>query len=186
MILKTQVEGPFYDPSVLIPAIFENGLLEIKNNGVSEVFFGKHPIEFDVFNTDAFQLFGMNLASRERPFFIAYEGRIPLGYEISDSEIKGGEDSFSTMWELFYVYSKRKIEPNGQVKRKALQYTCIRHCRPGTMFCKCDECGGHFVITPQTIQFYQDRKLVIPTIRCPKCIQKKRIRYSGKKGRLSR
>lgn len=179
MILIEQENDHIYNPNIMIPAIFTNGELIIGNNGNSIVFFGSNPEECRI-SKEHFQFFAISNPPNERPFFIAWSPyqRIPHG-KICDSDIEN-QDNYFEMWELFYVYSRRKVEPDGQIKKKELQYTCLRHCRPTTLFCKCNECGERFVITPQTIKFYDDRNLKIPIYRCPKCIQTKRMRYAAK------
>jgi len=178
MILKKQDSGFLYDPSILIPAVYENGQLVFKNNGISEIFFGKQ--EYTAYNHMNFQFFGMCTGPVQRPFFVLkYDNELQdYKKDLTDEEIIN--DYMVVFWELFNVYRKRTVEPNGDVKKKELQYTVLRHCRAGTVFCRCDDCGKHFVITPQVANFYIDRNLKVPGFRCPECIQKKRIRYATK------
>lgn len=181
MILRQQVDNFSYNSNIIIPAEYDDGKLRIGNNGVSSVFFGigtKFP-----YPASKFQFFAMSNPPTSRAFFVMWNSHFePFKYiegiYISDELLT--KDSDIELWEIFYVFSKRKVEPNGQVKKKELQYTCLRHCRPGTLFCVCGTCGDHFVITPQTAKFYTDRNLVVPTYRCQKCIQKKRMKYAKK------
>lgn len=184
MILRRQEANYSYDPNIIVPAIYnDKDKLVVGNNGISNVFFGPAPKECAEHPASKFQFFAMSNPPVERTFFTSWNKHFsPHKYrfnvDISDSVIEDGNSDIE-LWEIFYVFSKRKVEPNGQVKKKKLQYTCLRHCRPGTLFCRCDTCGEHFVITPQTEKFYNDRDLVVPIYRCQKCIQKKRMRYAA-------
>lgn len=185
MILNKQMMDFVYDSSIIVPATYNDGKLYVGNNGISNVFFGQVPKECVDNPVNRFQLFAVSNPPMERAFFVRWSKE--LSYEnyrsnlkITDEIIMEETDGYLEFWEIFYVFSKRKVEPNGKVKKKELQYTCLRQCRLGTLFCKCDTCGDHFVITPQTGKFYEDRGLVIPTYRCQKCIQKKRMQYAAK------
>ena len=183
MILRNQENDYIYNPNELVPATYKNGSLTIGNNGISPIFFGGDPIECKDHPASTFQFFATSNPPMERAFFVSWnkmEYSNFISHTTIDEQIIKDPDAAIEMWEIFYVFSKRKVEPNGHVKKKELQYSCLRHCRPETLFCKCDDCGEYFVITPQTKLFYRDRGLVVPTQRCQKCIQKKRMRYAAK------
>lgn len=180
MILREQNISPeCHKGELLIPATFFDGQLKFENNGSSEIFFGEKPRGHSVCGPDNFVLYGFGSDPKQRPFFIKTLFPDKNNPEIPDEDIRDNENLYE-LWELFYVYGKRAVEPDGTVKRKHVLYSCLRECRCGTLFCVCEDCSKHFVLTPQTIRFYKDRDLKPPVIRCPECIQAKKIKYNNR------
>lgn len=166
MLVYKQKDANIHD-GVIIPAIWEDNVLIFANNGISEKFFGASPESFEMFRREDFVPYAETNVPRTRPFFI----KVPDGAIEDDSQ-------FWDIWEYYYVFNKKS--PTGKLRKKDIMYTCLTPCKPGTRFCKCDDCGSNFVITPAEARFYEEHDLRIPDIRCPKCIQKRRIQKRGK------
>lgn len=147
-----------YDKAVVVPAIYEDGNLLFVNNGISGQYFEEKSEVFKLFKRSEFNCFcSVPVLSagpvRERPFFVRLNQNLQV-----------------ELWEFFYVYGRRDR------KKKAL-YTCITNCKPDTFFCTCDDCGKRFVLCSSQTKFYRERHLDLPTVRCPQCIQEKKIHF---------
>lgn len=145
--------------NIQIPAVWhEDAGLNFEINGE----FIKRPIELEMYSPENFALFAITGKGQfRRPFYICKKGHYGREWE--------------KMWEYFYVVDT-KITPDDPLEKRRVRYTVLRPCKPGTLFCQCEECGDHFIITPSQKQFYRERNMDLPVVRDKKCIIKKKER----------
>lgn len=144
-----------YSSLPIFPATFDNGKLVIGHN--------KHSIQDqkmrlyydkykEYYNEDNFSFFtNINYYKQKKKTpQFLFVGTVP--------------------YELISVYSATK----------KFLYSYLRPCKPNTYFCKCDNCGEHFVLTYMDCEYYEKfENYVLPTIRCKTCIEKFH-KYYGK------
>lgn len=149
IIAKTEYGDRFYDEYSNMPAYIQNGVLIIGHNGNSESSnLFRNSIEYDSADFEYFCDHQYQGASKSMPQYL-YKGKIP--------------------YELMCVVTGLRSET---------LYTFLTPCRYDTYFCRCDDCGKNFVIDCYESSFFKSRNLTLPTIRCRKCIIKRKWKNS--------
>lgn len=141
----------------IIPAVInDEGYLEFRQNGISAKYFSE--INCEKYASSDFMFYC------DEPYLRAKGESWKISYFVYT-----GEDLKNELWQIFYVARK-----HGKNKGKLL-YSVLKPCQQHTHFCRCEECGKHYIINRNTYEFYMDKKLILPVNRCPTCREKKKI-----------
>lgn len=62
----------------------------------------------------------------------------------------------------------------GDYNSRRIIYTYVAPCYTGTHFCKCRDCGAKYIVDSFEAHYYAEKKLSLPTVRCPSCREKRR------------